>query len=78
MESTYGGDLYQLQQEAIQRAKETSQKAVSKPPDKPMRSMNFLSDNKDSIIIVAILAILLLNGCEDTMLIMALVLLVLL
>ena len=78
MESTYGGDLYQLQQEAIQRAKETSQKAVKKQQNKPMLAMNFLSDNKDSIIIVAILAILLLNGCEDMMLMMALILLVLL
>ena len=78
MESTYGGDLYQLQKEAIQRARETSQKAVKKPQNKPILLMNFLSDNKDSIIIVAVLAILLLNGCEDTMLILALVLLLLL
>jgi|GEM_PF-5978792 len=78
MESTYGGDLYQLQQEAIQRARETSQKAVNKPNIKSTVPQNFLSDNKDSIIIIAVLAVLLLNGCEDTVLIMALVLLLLL
>ena len=78
MESNYGGDLYQLQQEAIQRARETSQKAVKKPQNKPTFSLDFLSGNKDNIIIVAVLAILLLNGCNDTMLILALALLLLL
>lgn len=78
MESTYGGDLYQLQQEAIQRARETSQKAANKPNIKSTVSQKFLSDNKDSIIIIAVLAVLLLNGCEDTVLIMALLLLLLL
>jgi hypothetical protein len=78
MESNYGGDLFQLQQEAIQRARETSQRAVKKPQNKPLLSLNFLSENKDSIIIVAVLAVLLLNGCDDTMLILALALLLLL
>ncbi len=78
MESSYGGDLYQLQQEAIQRARATSQKAVNKPQDKPGFSLNFLSDNKDNIIIISVLAVLLLNGCDDSMLIIALVLLLLL
>ena len=78
MEPSYGGDLYQLQQEAIQRARETSQKAIKKPQDKPLLASNFLSGNKDSIIIIAVLAVLLVNGCDDTMLILALALLILL
>lgn len=78
MESNYGGDLYQLQQEAIQRAKETSQKAVDRTSNKHVSSWNTLFKDKDCWILIAVLAVLLLNGCDDTMLILALAVLILL
>lgn len=79
MESMQGGDLYQLQQEAIMRARETAKKAVphETPPtsNKPSLLPAFSSD---SWIVVAVLAVLLLNGCDDMMLVLALALILIL
>ena len=75
MEAMHGGDLYQLQQEAISRARETAKKAAQheslKPEKVPVKLPQLSSDN---MVIIAVLALLLLNGCHDMMLILALAL----
>ena len=76
MDAMQGGDLYQLQREAILRARETAKKAMpceeaskvdTVSPKRPL----FSSEN---MVIIAVLVLLLLNGCDDMMLIVALAL----
>ncbi len=76
MEAFQGGDLYQMQQEAIKRARETAGKASPKTePAAGKDKMSILPHiGSDGLIIVAVLAVLLLNGCDDMLLILALVL----
>lgn len=79
MESMQGGDLYQLQQEAIMRARETAKKAV--PHEMPQTSGKpslLTAFSSDSWIVLAVLAVLLLNGCDDMMLVLALALILIL
>ncbi len=80
MEAFQGGDLYQMQQEAIKRARETAEKASPKKEAVAVKDkMSFLPDiGSDGLIIVAVLAVLLLNGCNDMLLILALVLMLIL
>ena len=77
MESIGGGDLYQLQQEAIRRARETAQKAAIKEQPRHPLPLPAFALKDDTLVIAAILAVLLLNGCRDTLLIAVLVFLLL-
>ncbi len=76
MEAFQGGDLYQMQQEAIKRARETAGKALPKKEPVAVKERKSLLSGigSDGWIIVAVLAVLLLNGCDDMLLILALVL----
>ena len=77
------GDLFRMQQEAIERARETARLAQSNPQEtKPenkggfslkriIDSMNFKSN--DSLILIGVLLLLLSDGCEDELLILALI-----
>lgn len=80
MEAMQGGDLYQLQQEAISRARETAKKAISCKEESNIDTISkkqplFSSEN---MVIIAVLALLLLNDCDDMMLILALALVLIL
>lgn len=80
MEAMQGGDLYQLQQEAISRARETAKRAISCKEESNIDTISkkqslFSSEN---MVIIAVLALLLLNGCDDMMLILALALVLIL
>ncbi len=71
METFQGGDLYQMQQEAIKRARETAQKSTVRTESSAKKPV--LSHiGSDEMLLIAVLAVLLLNGCNDTLLILAL------
>ncbi len=76
MESEFmGGDLYQMQQEAIARAKQTAQKANHPQKAETKKLIKF---EADTMIVLAVLAVLLLNGCNDMLLVLALIYLLIL
>ena len=79
MDSMQGGDLYQLQQEAIVRARQTASRAVAESVHKEESGRNLSAVFKsDNMPILAILLLLMVNGCEDKILILALLLLLIL
>lgn len=80
MDAMQGGDLYQLQQEAILRARATAKKATPREGvakvDTISKKLPLLSS--ENMVIIAVLALLLFNGCDDMMLILALALVLIL
>lgn len=74
-----GGDLYRMQQEAIRRARETAQRACPPPPPppappkKPAPIRPLLPGGQDTVLILGVLVLLLLDGCQDLLLFGALV-----
>lgn len=76
-----GGDLYRMQQEAIRRAREMAQRACPPPPPppppappkKPASIRPILAGGQDTVLILGVLLLLLLDGCQDLLLFGALV-----
>ncbi len=88
MDMLSDGELFRMQQDAIERARQTARLSPSvekKPEEIKTTDKNGLSlskllgafKGKDNILVIGILALLLTDGCEDELLILALIFLLL-
>ncbi len=90
MEMLSDGELYRMQQEAVLRARETARSAPSNPSkqkenecekrkepfiNKLTELLNFKGN--DSLLLVGVILLLIFDGCDDELLLIALIFLLL-